>query len=165
MEALQASSLSVEDYLSGELRSEVRHEYVAGSVYAMAGASEEHNDLALNLATALRLHLRSGPCKVFMVDMKARLERGSQSVFYYPDVMVACDPRDTDRYFKRFPKVIIEVLSPDTERTDEREKFWAYTSVETFDEYVLVAQDRMEVSVFRREKQWTKECSPPRLTT
>ena len=157
MEALQTSVLSVEDYLSGELRSEVRHEYVAGSVYAMAGASEEHNDLARNLLTALWQHLRAGPCKVFMADMKVRLERGSQSIFYYPDVMVVCDPRDTERYFKRFPKVIIEVLSPDTERTDEREKFWAYTSVETFDEYVLVAQDRMEVSVFRREKQWAKE--------
>ena len=71
--------------------------------------------------------------------------------------MVACDPRDTDRHFKRFPKVLIEVLSPETERTDRREKFMAYTGIETVEEYVLVAQDRMEVTVFRRQARWAAE--------
>jgi Uma2 family endonuclease len=155
--AVRINLLSVDDYLSGELRSEVRHEYVAGSIFAMAGASEEHNDLAGNLYTALRPHLRNGPCKAFVVDMKVRAAVGRESVFYYPDVLVACDPRDTDKYFKRFPKVIIEVLSPDTERTDRREKFMAYTGIETFEEYVLVAQERMEVTIFRRATQWAGE--------
>lgn len=76
---------------------------------------------------------------------------------YYPDVMVTCDPRDTDRYFSRFPKVLIEVLSPETERTDRREKFLSYTQIETLEEYVLVAQDKMEVTVFRRANKWQPE--------
>jgi Uma2 family endonuclease len=149
--------VSVEDYLHDEPLSDVRHEYVAGVVYAMAGASEEHNDIALNLATALHAHLRGGPCKVFMVDMKMRLAVGRESVFYYPDLLVCCDPRDTERHFKQFPKVIIEVLSPETERTDRREKFMAYTPIETVEEYILVAQDRIEVTVFRRATQWAAD--------
>ena len=68
--------------------------------------------------------------------------------------MIACDPRDTDRYFKRHPSVLIEVLSESTERTDRREKFLSYTQIDTLEEYVLVAQDRMEVTVFRRADQW-----------
>jgi len=140
METAEAvERVTVEDYLSGELRSEVRHEFIGGSVYAMAGASEEHNTIGLNLATALHAHLGDGPCRVFMVDMKVRLHIARDEVFYYPDLMVTCDSRDTDRYFMRHPKVLIEVLSGETERTDRREKFFSYTSIETLEEYVLVA--------------------------
>ena len=149
--------VTVEDYLSGELRSETRHEYMGGSVYAMAGAGEEHNAVAGNLFATLHAHLRGKPCRVFFVDMKVRLLITRTDIFYYPDLMVACDPRDTDRYFKRYPKVLIEVLSPDTERTDRREKFLSYTGIETLEEYVLVAQDRLEVTVFRRNRQWQPE--------
>jgi Uma2 family endonuclease len=102
VEALaKRETVTVEDYLSGELRSETRHEYLGGSVYAIAGASEEHNLIATNLAAALHAHLRGKPCLVFIVDMKVRLLVARDDVFYYPDLMVACDPRDTDRYFKR----------------------------------------------------------------
>lgn len=149
--------LSVADYLAGELRSEVRHEYLGGTVYAMAGTSEEHNILGLNLATALHAHVGDGPCRVFMVDMKVRLHIARDDVFYYPDLMVTCDERDTDRYFKRYPKVLIEVLSSETERTDRREKFFSYTSIETLEEYVLVAQNKREITVFRRSAQWNPE--------
>jgi len=158
MEAVEKrGAVTVEDYLSGELRSETRHEFLGGAVYAMAGASEEHNFIATNLLAALHSHLRGQPCRVYMADMKVRLLISSDDVFYYPDLLVACDPRDTDRYFKRYPKVLIEVLSPDTERTDRREKFLSYTGIETLEEYVLVAQDRREVTVFRRSRQWQPE--------
>jgi Uma2 family endonuclease len=70
---------------------------------------------------------------------------------------VTCDPRDTERYFKTFPKVLIEVLSPDTERIDRREKFSSYTQIESLEEYILVAQDQTEVTVFRRAKNWRPE--------
>lgn len=149
--------VSAEDYLRGEPSSEVRHEYVAGVLDAMSGASEEHNELAGNLYTALRSHLRGGPCKVFMVDMKVRLELGPKEVFYYPDLAVTCDARDIERHFKRYPKVIVEVLSPETERTDRREKFMAYTGIGTLEEYVLVDQDQREVTVFRRATGWAAE--------
>ena len=158
METAEAiERVSVEDYLAGELRSEVRHEYLGGTVYAMAGTSEEHNTIGMNLATALHSHVGDGPCRVFMVDMKVRLHIARDDVFYYPDIMVTCDPRDTDRYAKRFPTVLIEVLSPETERTDRREKFFSYTSIETLEDYVLVAQARREVTMFRRSTQWNPE--------
>lgn len=158
MEAVQNTAfVSVEDYLAGERRGEVRHEYIGGAIYAMAGASREHNAIGLNLASALRSHLRGGPWQVFMSDVKVRLRFAGEDVFYYPDVMVTCDPRETDRYFNRFPKVLIEVLSPETERTDRREKFLSYIQIETLEEYVLVAQDKMEVTVFRRGNQWQPE--------
>jgi Uma2 family endonuclease len=152
-----AASISVDDYLAGELKSEVRHEYIGGLVYAMAGTSSEHNIICQNLLIAVRSHLRGKPCQVFMESVKLRLRTAYEDIFYYPDLIVTCDPRDTERYFKEFPKVLIEVLSPDTERIDRREKFSGYTQVESLEEYILVAQDRMEVTVFRRAKNWRPE--------
>lgn len=149
--------LSVEDYLIGERRSEIRHEYIGGEMYAMAGASEEHNVVAGNTFIALATHLRGRPCRTFMTDMKVRLQVIGDEMLYYPDIMVACDPRDTDRYFKRYPSVLIEVLSPDTERTDRREKRFSYLGIETLEAYILVAQDRMEVTVFRKSADWQPE--------
>jgi Uma2 family endonuclease len=158
MEVLKLRELvSVADYLADEPISEFRHEYIGGEIHAMAGASEEHNAISLNLATALQSHLKGRRCRAFIHDMKVRLQIAGDDIFYYPDVMVACDPRDTDRYFKRFPTVIVEVLSPETERTDRREKFLSYQQIETLEEYVLVAQDKSEVTVFRRANQWRPE--------
>jgi Uma2 family endonuclease len=158
MEAVQSAPLlSAEEYLAGELHSEVRHEFLGGVVYAMAGTSADHNLISLNVASALRQHLRAKPCQVFMSDVKVRLKIGDDDIFYYPDIMVACEPRDTNRYFKRYPKVLIEVLSPETERTDRREKFLSYTQIETPEEYVLVAQDKTEITVFRRNNSWRPE--------
>lgn len=158
MEVLKLRELvSVADYLAGEPISEFRHEYIGGEIHTMAGASEEHNAISLNLATALQSHLKGRRCRAFIHDMKVRLQIAGDDVFYYPDVMVACDPRDTDRYFKRFPTVIVEVLSPETERTDRREKFLSYQQIETLEEYVLVAQDKSEVTLFRRANQWRPE--------
>jgi Uma2 family endonuclease len=155
MEAIQNSVfVTVEEYLTGERQSDIRHEYLGGAVYAMAGASRDHNIAAGNIFSALHTHLRGKPCQVFMADIKVRLQIGIDDIFYYPDVLVTCDPRDTDRYFSRFPKVLIEVLSPETERTDRREKFLSYTQIETLEEYVLVAQDKIAVTVFRRANEW-----------
>lgn len=158
MEVLKLRELvSVADYLAGEPTSEFRHEYIGGEIHAMAGASEEHNAISGNLFAALLSHLKGRRCRAFIHDMKVRLQIAGDDIFYYPDVMVACDPRDTDRYFKRFPTVIVEVLSPETERTDRREKFLSYQQIETLEEYVLVAQDKSEVTVFRRVNQWRPE--------
>lgn len=158
MEVLKLRELvSVADYLAGEPISEFRHEYIGGEIHAMAGASEEHNAISGNLFAALLSHLKGRRCRAFIHDMKVRLQIAGDDIFYYPDVMVACDPRDTDRYFKRFPTVIVEVLSPETERTDRREKFLSYQQIETLEEYVLVAQDKSEVTIFRRANQWRPE--------
>ncbi len=149
--------ISAEEYLAGEQRSDVRHEYIGGVIYAMAGASDEHIALCMNLAFALRTHLQGGSCRVQMSDGKVRLLLGGQDIFYYPDLLVTCDPRDTDRYFKRYPKVLIEVLSETTEAIDRREKFLSYRQIETLQEYILIAQDKMEVTVFSRTEHWRPE--------
>jgi Uma2 family endonuclease len=149
--------LTVEEYLEGEQHSELRHEYIGGVVYAMAGASDEHNGICLNFASALLSHLRGKSCRVFMADSKARLRSDADDIFYYPDLMVACDPRDTSRFFKQYPRVLVEVLSESTERIDRREKFLSYTQIETLEEYVLVAQDKMEITLFRRPNRWQPE--------
>jgi Uma2 family endonuclease len=155
MEAtLKSEFISVEEYLDGEKAAETRHEFVGGHVYAMACASEEHNIIVGNIFASLHAHLRGKACRAFMTDMRVRLAVSATDIFYYPDLMVACDARDTDRYFKRFPKVLVEVLSPDTERTDRREKFLSYTQIETLEEYILVAQETMEVTIFRRTNRW-----------
>src|SRR5262249_2228183 len=112
---------------------DVRPEFVAGQLFAMAGASEEHNLIAGNVFAALRAHLRGKECVLFTFDMKVRVYLSAADLFYSPDVMVTCDQRDNDRYFKRFPQVLVEVLSPETERTDRREKFVSHTQIESLE--------------------------------
>jgi len=149
--------LTVEEYLEGERLSEIRHEYVGGQVYAMAGASDDHNRIAGNILTALNEALRGKRCEPFMADMKLKLPESD--AFYYPDVLVACDPADNAKYFRERPTVVFEILSPDTERTDQREKRYAYGSIPTLKVYVIVAQDRRELTILRRERSgsWKPE--------
>ena len=146
------SHISIAEYLAGERESEVRHEYVAGEVYAMAGASDRHNRIALNIASRLNEHVADGPCEVFMSDMKIKV---APEVFYYPDVVVTCDAAGGDAYFRTEPRVIIEVISPSAERIDRHEKMTAYKNVPSLEEYVLVSQEELRVEVYRRlEAEW-----------
>ncbi len=153
----QTRWITPEDFLEGELLREIRHEYACGKVYAMAESSAAHNRIAGNLYAALNIHLRGKPCEAFINDMKIRMESGSDSFFYYPDVMVACDPSDNADYFRRFPKEIVEVLSPSTERTDSSEKLRAYRSIPTVEAYILISQQEAQVTFFRRANQWLRE--------
>ncbi len=146
--------LTVEDYLHAETNSPIRHEYIGGYVFAMAGASEEHNLIAGNLHALLRPHLRGSSCRVFMSDMKVKIQ---DDIFYYPDLLVTCNPQDNHRYFKTQPNLIIEVLSESTESIDRREKLIHYQTLETLKEYVLVSQNQMQVEVYRQDTpgNWT----------
>jgi Uma2 family endonuclease len=152
--AAQPLHLSVEDYLKLETEAQVRHEYIGGRVYAMAGASVRHNTIAMNLGNALFNHLRGGPCKVHISDVKLRLEVNREDIFYYPDLMVACLREGVEEYYLRYPKVIVEVLSPSTETIDRREKLLNYRLIPTLAEYVLVAQATREITMHRRDEQW-----------
>lgn len=143
-------SLSADDYLSGELKSDIRHEYIDGEVYAMAGAGEAHNLIAGNVFSRLRGLMRGGPCRVFISDMKVRV--AAWNAFYYPDVLVVCDAADTQPYFKESPCLIVEVLSTSTEAIDRREKLLAYRTLASLREYVLIAQDKRQVEVHRRDE-------------
>jgi Uma2 family endonuclease len=141
--------LSVEDYLALERRSEVKHEYVAGQIFAMAGVRDAHNQVAGNIYLRCREELRGGPCRAYIADMKVRVD--AADTFYYPDVFVTCDGRDTEPYFKRHPTLVVEILSPATEAVDRREKLHNYRLLETLQEYVLVSLDKRQVEIYRRE--------------
>jgi Uma2 family endonuclease len=163
------SWISPEAYLRMELTSEVRHEYCAGEIYpvhdetvpGVAGASVEHNRIAGNIHGELYAHLLGKKCEVFINDMKAHLEARGEEWFYYPDVMVNCDPAGQQKYFCNTPAVIVEVLSPHTERRDKLEKRLAYEMIPALHTYVLVAQDRRELTIFRRAGgEWTREILP-----
>jgi Uma2 family endonuclease len=149
--------ISVDDYIEGEQVSEVRHEYIGGQVYAMSGGSEAHNMISLNLASALREHFRGQSCKVFMADMKLRLDIADDDIFYYPDLLVSCDPSDDAKYYKTKPIALVEVLSPSTERLDRREKFLSYQRLASLEEYVLISQEQMRVTLFQRKNEWKPE--------
>lgn len=153
----QHTVVGVEDYLAGELESEVRHEYVAGQVYPMVGASDRHGLLVNALAFVLTPVARKVRCQLFTSDMKVRLEIGKQDVFYYPDLLVSCDPADRATYYREHPCLIAEVLSESTERLDRREKMLAYQTIESLQEYVLVAQDARRVEVYRRADDWARD--------
>jgi len=139
--------LDVREYLEAEKDSRVRHEYIEGQIYAMAGASDRHNRISINLTSGLDSQLGDGPCEVFMADMKVWV---SESVFYYPDVVVACDGPGADPYYRKQPRLIIEVSSPGTERIDRSEKLRAYKQIKSLKEYVIVSQESVRIEVFRR---------------
>ena len=143
---IKVQRLSVAEYLEAEKDSPIRHEFVDGQIYAMAGASDRHNHIAGNLYNRLDDHLGDGACEAFISDMKVGV---SDVVFYYPDV-VACDGPGADAYYRKQPRLIIEVSSPGTERTDRSEKLLAYKHVKSLKEYVIVSQDRVRIETFRR---------------
>ena len=153
--------VSPEEYLQMELKSLVRHEYFSGDIYAMAGASVEHNLICGDIFTALNVHLRGKKCVAFMNDMKVHVQRGREQWFYYPDVLVNCDPAGQQTYYCDTPAIIFEVLSPNTGLTDAREKRLAYEMIPALHTYILVAQDRRLVTVHRREVDgWSTEVYP-----
>lgn len=139
-------TISLEEYLEGEKRSSIKHEYVHGRVFALAGASDAHNRIAGNIFAQLWPTANRKGCRTFMSDMKVRAlgER-----FYYPDVMVVCDD-DPDDYVKEKPALIVEVLSRSTQGTDRREKVDAYLSLPTLQSYVLVDSRAKQVEAFFR---------------
>lgn len=144
--------ISPEDYLAQEEIGPIKHEYIDGQIYAMAGASDAHVTISLNLASALRNHVRGTGCRVYMADMKAQID--TANIYYYPDVMVTCDARDRAfQNYKKYPCLIVEVLSPKTEAFDRGDKFADYQQLETLQEYVLISQQHQRVDCFRRNAE------------
>ncbi|MCC8999552.1 MAG: Uma2 family endonuclease [Candidatus Contendobacter sp.] len=152
---------SFDDYLAWEQQQAQRHEFVRGEVFAMAGGTDLHNEVSLNLALLLRQHLRGSPCRVYMADVKVRVETADCS--FYPDVLVTCAENDrADRYVKRSPLLVVEVLSPTTAAFDLGEKFSAYRQLDSLQEYVLVDPKRVRVQIYRRlDGQWIVDSAGP----
>ena len=149
--------ISSAEYLEGEKMAKIRHEYVDGYVWAMAGGTKAHNQVAGNFYGVLRAHLRGTPCTVFIGDVKVNVTWDWHERFYYSDVVVGCDAGDADPYVVEQPKLIVEVLSDSTERNDRSDKFYAYRRLPSLEEYVLVAQDTLRVEVYRRDTGWDLE--------
>jgi Uma2 family endonuclease len=143
--------MSAEEYLVWEPTQEERYEYWDGEVVMMSGATRNHNRISLNFSKLLDDALAERTCEVYIVDVKVQVEPGQK--YFYPDVVVTCDERDTDPQLVQFPCLIIEVLSPSTEAADRGKKFAKYRQSPTLQEYVLVEVAQPVVEVFRRNEQ------------
>lgn len=147
--------ISFESYLQDERSRKIRHEYVAGHVYAMAGASAHHNLIAGNIYVALRLHYRGTPCRVFQENLLVKINWLDRTASYYPDVMVCCDATDNkDEYYCERPCVLVEVLSDSTARVDRNEKLRAYMQIPSLHAYLIVSQQAMHVTLHLRIGNW-----------
>jgi len=156
------SPLTPDDYLQLEAESPIKHEYINGDVYAMAGATDAHVTIAGNLFALLRSHVRGTGCRVYIADMKVRVE--ARNCFYYPDVLVTCDAHDSETStYKCFPKLIVEVLSESTEAFDRGNKFFDYQEIATLEEYVLINTQHQRVESFRRNSEglWVLQSYTP----
>jgi Uma2 family endonuclease len=146
------TTLSENEYLAYEAQSPVRNEYIAGEIFAMAGASIRHNVITGNLFAELRAHLKGTPCRALIEGVKLRLRK--EQSYFYPDVMVTCENRlqelDSEQQIVEEPLIVIEILSPSTEAVDRREKLRAYRTLPSLKEYLLVGQEQALVEVYRR---------------
>ena len=150
-------SFSFDDYLKWELQNEEKHEFFDGLVFAMAGASDGHDLVAVNIRSELQQHLRGKGCRVHSADMKLKVTLKHAEAGYYPDAMVVCDSEDSEKLFKTRPKVIVEVMSDF--RRDHVEKFMVYQQVESLEEYLVISQDAKERKawIYRRAAGWDQE--------
>jgi len=145
---------SISEYLQNELDSDSKHEYIEGQVYAMAGASKNHQRISMNIGSLFREHLRNTPCDTFASDIKVKI--GDLAVFY-PDVIVACEPETANEYYTEQPLIIVEVLSKSTRRVDETTKRRLYQTLPSLQEYVLIEQDIVDIEICRRSEGWQPE--------
>jgi len=134
--------LSLDEYLDFEGRSDVRHEYVEGELFAFAGASRRHSLIVTNLVIRLGLAARGGACEVHSNDVKLQ---ATERIVYYPDVMVVCDPDDSDELIVTRPCLVIEVVSPSSQMIDNREKLFVYRQIDSLETYLIVDQTQRRV--------------------
>lgn len=158
MQAVEIPIYSVDEYLSFEHSSDARHEFVNGELFAMVGTSRAHSLLATRLSAKIVNHLENTPCRVSQSDMKVRID--AANCFYYPDIMVCSEPvsDEPSDYYETRPRVLIEILSPSTAKRDDSEKRLNYQTLSSLQEYVLLAQDRPNATVYRRQnaQRWTR---------
>ncbi|NEX15236.1 MAG: hypothetical protein C1943_01025 [Halochromatium sp.] len=144
-------TITTDAYLAGEKLADIRHEYIDGERYAMAGGSDAHAFIGLNAAALLKSHLRGSGCRTYLGEMKAQAD---DTKYLYPDVMVTCDDEDRKRnHSKRHLLLIIEVLSNSKEAYDRGKKVEYYRQMDSLREYVLIDQSEYHVDLFRKNTQ------------
>ena len=144
--------ITPEDYLKQERLAATKSEYLDGQIYAMSGASRQHNRITVDVATLINVQLRSGPCELFSNDMRVKVN--DDSLYTYPDVVVACgearfEGSTLDTLLN--PTLIIEVLSDSTEKYDRGKKFAHYQRIEALREYAMIAQDEARIECYTRQ--------------
>jgi len=142
--------ITASDYLLQESSSEIKHELIDGDIYAMAGASANHERIAGNIYAEFRQHLKNNPCEPFSSNMKVQIRDN----FYYPDVLVDCHFDESQLYYTQTPILIVEVISKSTRKMDEQFKRLAYLNIPTLQEYVIIEQDFVDIAVYRKSEQW-----------
>ena len=152
MSAVPAPRLTPQEYLVRERRAETKSEYLRGEVFAMSGASREHNLIAANTARQLGNQLRDRKCEVYQSDMRVKVS--PTGLYTYPDVTVVCgapefEDAEVDTLLN--PKVLVEVLSPSTADYDRGGKFTHYRRLPSLQEYVLISQDRPLIEHYVRQ--------------
>jgi Uma2 family endonuclease len=141
--------MSADEFLAWDATQTIKHEFVRGEVFAMAGAHEAHVTATGNVYNALRQHLKGSPCRTFLADMKLRVE--AADAYFYPDVFVTCSAADAaDPLIKREPVLVVEVLSPSTAAYDRGEKFAAYRQLPGLQEYLLVDPAARRCDLYRK---------------
>ncbi len=155
--AYKCRAMTAEKYLELERTAKDKHEFIAGEIVAMAGASDNHNVISSSVFGELWTHLKKTKCRIFAADMCVRAKKGN---CFYPDLLVTCGERKFEDEKKKDvllnPKVIFEVLSKPTKLKDRNEKFESYIRLESLTDYVLTEQDKMKVEHYSRldEKDW-----------
>jgi len=142
--------MSESAYLAFEKVSKIKHEYVCGRVFAMAGTSKKHNKISLNVGFQCRQAARNTNCEVYVADVKLKIAHREN--YYYPDVMVGCEEENND-YFIEKPCILVEVTSKSTETIDRREKLSSYKSIESLQTYLIISQETMFVEAYQRQQQ------------
>jgi len=142
-------------YLELEEGSPTKHEYVDGEVFALAGATQRHNDIATNILVQLALGAQGTDCRARGSDQRLRIQNGERVVFYYPDAQLVCDRSDADPNFVTRPCVIVEIESKSTADIDHREKLLAYRGLPSVKAYLIVSQDQRRVIRHFRDEQGT----------
>ena len=151
--------MTPQEYLEWEEYQDIKYEYINGEVFAMTGVTIPHTSIALNLASAVKSHLRGGSCRPFMADAKVGVTENGP--FHYPDVVVSCDERDRQAIkFIQYPCLIVEVLTPSTEAYDRGRKFMQYRRIQTLQEYVLIDAEKISLDCFRRNDKGIWELHP-----
>jgi Uma2 family endonuclease len=150
--AFVQNRISREDYIQGEDASEIRHEYIAGQVYAMSGGTLNHQRVARNFMRVAGNQLLGKSCFPVNSDFKIRVPlAGGEEAFYYPDAAIVCVPVPGDAHFTDSPSVILEVLSPSTRRIDEVQKYRDYITIPSLAVYILAEPDSPLLTVHRRD--------------
>ena len=152
MSQLAEQFITAADYLALERQAETKSEYLNGRIYAMSGASEEHNTIVFNLARRIGNQLDKKPCRGYVNDMRVKVS--PTGLYTYPDVVVVCgEPRFEDPHVDTLlnPTVIIEVLSDSTAAYDRGEKFAHYRALPSLSDYLLIAQDQPRIEHYQRQ--------------